>query len=84
MGVEFVYGFEFADPWRMVMGSQPNSAAMYSVPPCPSLVASMAAYRRRSFSRKQRYNRVIIRSTLAGYGFISHSAISPERCERNP
>ncbi|MBM3982447.1 MAG: hypothetical protein FJ304_19695 [Planctomycetes bacterium] len=30
-------------PWRMVFGSQPSRAAMYSTPPCPSLAASTAA-----------------------------------------
>src|SRR3954463_9953747 len=40
----------------MVLGSQPRRVATYSVPPCPSLAASMAAYRRRSFSESEAWN----------------------------
>ena len=40
-------------PWRMVLGSQPRTVAMESVPPCPSLAASRAAERRRSFSESE-------------------------------
>ena len=39
---------------------------MYSIPPWPSLAASMAAYRRRSFSESESKSRLIIRSTPAG------------------
>src|SRR5882724_9739676 len=40
----------------MVLGSQPRRAEIYSVPPWPSLVASMAAYRLRSFSESESWN----------------------------
>src|SRR3954454_7372067 len=40
----------------MVLGSQPRRAAMYWTPPWPSLAASMAAYRRRSFSESESWN----------------------------
>src|SRR6059036_2999484 len=40
----------------MVLGSQPRSVEIYSVPPCPSLAASMAAYRLRSFSESESWN----------------------------
>src|SRR5579863_6490482 len=37
-------------PNWMVLGSHPKTPAMYSIPPCPNFAASIAAYRRRSFS----------------------------------
>src|SRR5512142_3276605 len=40
----------------MVLGSQPSRVATYSVSPCPSLAASMAAYRLRSFSESESWN----------------------------
>src|SRR5215475_1615671 len=48
---------------------------MYSTPPCPSLAASTAAYRRRSFSDSQPKNRFIFCSTSAAYTSIPHSLI---------
>src|SRR3954447_19029957 len=40
----------------MVFGSQSSRVATYSIPPCPSLAASMAAYRLRSFSESESWN----------------------------
>src|SRR5215218_5251514 len=40
----------------MVLGSHPRRVATYSVPPWPSLAASMAAYRLRSFSESESWN----------------------------
>src|SRR3982751_3664701 len=40
----------------MVLGSQSSRVATYSIPPCPSLAASMAAYRLRSFSESESWN----------------------------
>src|SRR3954453_16787286 len=40
----------------MVLGSQSRTVATYSIPPCPSLAASMAAYRLRSFSESESWN----------------------------
>ena len=51
----------------MVFGSHAKTRAMYSTPPCPSLVASTAAYRRRSFSDSQPKKRCIFRSTSVEY-----------------
>src|SRR5216683_689784 len=59
----------------MVFGSHANTRAMYSTPPCPSLVASTAASRRRSFSDSQRKNRCIFRSTSAAYTAMPPSLI---------
>src|SRR4051812_16797610 len=52
-------------PCRTVLGSQPRRAEMYSIPPWPSLAASMAAYRRRSLSLRESKSRLISRSTPA-------------------
>src|SRR5712691_10746155 len=57
----------------MVFGSHSKTRAMYSTPPCPSLAASTAAYRRRSFSDSQPKNRCIFRSTSAEYTSMPHS-----------
>jgi len=57
----------------MVFGSHAKTRAMYSIPPCPSLVASMAAYRRRSFSDSHPKNRCIFPSISAGYSSIPSS-----------
>src|SRR5215475_10402807 len=62
-------------PWRMVFGSHAKTRAMYSTPPCPSLVASTAAYRRRSFSDSHSKKRCIFRSTSAEYTSMPHSLI---------
>src|SRR5678815_2405649 len=59
----------------MVCGSHPKIRAIYSTPPCPSLAASTAAYRRRSFSDSQPKNRFIFCSTSAAYTSIPHSLI---------
>src|SRR5262245_55090773 len=57
----------------MVFGSHAKTRAMYSIPPCPSLAASMAAYRRRSFSDSHPKNRCIFPSISAGYSSILSS-----------
>src|SRR5213594_817920 len=59
----------------MVFGSHAKTCAMYSTPPCPSLAASTAAYRRRSFSDSQPKNRCIFHSTSAEYTSMPHSLI---------
>src|SRR6266567_2105106 len=59
----------------MVCGSHAKTRAMYSIPPCPSLAASMAAYRRRSFSDNQLKKRCIFPSISAGYPSISYSLL---------
>src|SRR5258706_15289213 len=50
-------------PIRMVLGSHPKTPAIYSIPPCPNFAASMAAYRRRSFSLSESNSLLIIRLT---------------------
>src|SRR3954451_413056 len=40
----------------MVLESQPRTLETYSMPPCPSLAASRAAYRLRSFSESESWN----------------------------
>src|SRR3954453_3229428 len=52
----------------MVLGSQPSRVAIYPVPPCPSLAASMAAYRLRSLSESESWNIRIECSISALYG----------------
>src|SRR6266446_675253 len=59
----------------MVFGSHAKTRAMYSTPPCPSLAASTAAYRRRSFSDSQPNNRFIFHATSAEYTSMPHSLI---------
>src|SRR5437867_1556615 len=59
----------------MVFGSHAKTRAMYSTPPGPSLAASTAAYRRRSFSDSQPKNRFIFHSTSAEYTSMPHSLI---------
>src|SRR3954447_11407273 len=49
----------------MVLGSQPRSVEIYSVPPWPSLAASMAAYRLRSFSESESWN-IRIECSISG------------------
>src|SRR5262247_4386631 len=51
----------------MVLGSHAKTRAMYSTPPWPSLAASMAAYRRRSFSDNHPKKRCIFSSISAEY-----------------
>src|SRR4029453_12879028 len=51
----------------MVLGSHANTRAMYSPPPWPSLAASMAAYRRRSFSDNHPKKRCIFSSISSEY-----------------
>src|SRR5712671_4142960 len=59
----------------MVFGSHAKTRAMSSTPPCPSLAASTAAYRRRSFSDSHPKNRCIFCSTSAVYTSMPHSLI---------
>src|SRR5215468_9138797 len=59
----------------MVCGSHPKTRAIYSTPPCPSLAASTAAYRRRSFSDSHPKNRCIFCSISAEYPSMPHSWI---------
>src|SRR5215470_14445755 len=51
----------------MVLGSHAKTRAMYSTPPWPSLAATMAAYRRRSFSDNHPKKRCIFSSISAEY-----------------
>src|SRR5215468_7686533 len=51
----------------MVLGSHAQTRAMYSTPPWPSLAASTAAYRRRSFSDNHPKKRCIFSSISAEY-----------------
>src|ERR671925_772039 len=67
----------------MVFGSHSRTCAMYSTPPCPSLAASTAAYRRRSFSDSQPKNRFIFCSTSAEYTSIPHSLIRHLLCGKD-
>src|SRR5215475_14005472 len=59
----------------MVCGSHPKTRAIYSTPPCPSLAASIAAYRRRSFSDSHPKNRCIFCSISAEYPSMPYSLI---------
>ena len=59
----------------MVFGSHAKTRAMYSTPPCPSLAASTAAYRRRSFSDSHPKKRCIFPSISAGYTSMPSSLI---------
>src|SRR5881409_1602136 len=59
----------------MVFGSHANTRAIYSTPPCPSLAASTAAYRRRSFSDSHPKNRCIFCSISAAYPSMPYSLI---------
>src|SRR5262249_24381000 len=51
----------------MVFGSHVKTCAMYSIPPWPSLAASTAAYRRRSFCDNHPKKRCIFSSISAEY-----------------
>src|SRR2546428_6880385 len=59
----------------MVCGSPPKIREIYSPPPCPSLAASTAAYRRRSFSDSHPKNRCIFCSISAEYPSMPYSLI---------
>src|SRR4030095_3305169 len=65
----------------MVCGSHANTRAMYSTPPWPSLAASMAAYRRRSFSDNHPKKRCIFSSISAEYTSMLDS-LSQNLCWR--
>src|SRR5262250_2986472 len=67
----------------MVFGSHANTRAIYSTPPCPSLAASTAAYRRRSFSDSHPKNRCIFCSTSAVYTSMPHSLIRDLLCGKD-
>src|SRR6266404_4876083 len=67
----------------MVFGSHAKTRAMYSIPPCPSLAASTAAYRRRSFSDSQPKNRLIFPSISAAYTSIPYSLIQHLLCGKD-
>src|SRR5215813_5883267 len=67
----------------MVFGSHANTRAIYSTPPCPSLAASTAAYRRRSFSDSHPKNRRIFCSTSAAYPSMPHSLIQNVLCGKD-
>src|SRR6516162_610284 len=56
---------------------------MYSTPPCPSLAASTAAYRRRSFSDSHPKNRCIFCSTSAVYTSMPHSLMRDLLCGKD-
>src|SRR5215475_10315198 len=57
----------------MVLGSHAKTRAMYSTPPWPSLTASTAAYRRRSFSDNHPKKRCIFSSISAEYPSMLYS-----------
>src|SRR5215471_1263507 len=57
----------------MVLGSHAKTRAMYSTPPWPSLAASTAAYRRRSFSDNHPKKRCIFSSISAEYPSMFYS-----------
>src|SRR5262244_872542 len=57
----------------MVLGSHAKTRAMYSTPPWPSLAASTAAYRRRSFSDNHPKKRGIFSSISAEYPSMLYS-----------
>src|SRR5215813_10064888 len=57
----------------MVLGSHAKTRAMYSTPPWPSLAASTAAYRRRSFSDNHPKKRCIFSSISAEYPSMLYS-----------
>src|SRR5713101_3895094 len=59
----------------MVFGSHAKTRAMYSTPPCPSLAASTAAYRRLSFSDNHPKKRCIFPSISAEYTSMSYSLL---------
>src|SRR4029453_10651506 len=65
----------------MVLGSHANTRAMYSTPPWPTLAASMAAYRRRSFSDNHPKKRCIFSSISAEYTSMLDS-VSQNLCCR--
>src|SRR5262249_30780169 len=60
-------------PCRMGLGSHAQTRAMSSTPPWPSLAASTAAYRRRSFSDNHPKKRCIFSSISAEYPSMLYS-----------
>src|SRR4029450_8081599 len=67
----------------MVLGSHANTGAMYSTPPWPSLAASMAAYRRRSFSHNHSKKRFIFSSISAAYTSMLDSLSQNLSCDKD-
>src|SRR5262244_1320388 len=67
----------------MVFGSHANTRAMYSTPPWPSLAASTAAYRRRSFSDNHPKKRCIFSSISAEYTSMLDSLSQNLSCRKD-
>src|SRR5262249_28559034 len=68
---------------RMVSGSHVKTCAMYSTPPWPSLAASTAAYRRRSFSDNHSKKRCIFSSISAEYTSMLDSLSQNLACRKD-
>src|SRR5262249_14758304 len=68
---------------RMVFGSHVKTCAMYSIPPWPSLAASTAAYRRRSFSDNHPKKRCIFSSISAEYTSMLDSLSQNLSCRKD-
>ena len=67
----------------MVFGSHAKTRAMYSTPPWPSLAASTAAYRRRSFSDSHPKKRCIFPSISAEYPSMPYSLRRDLLCSKD-
>src|SRR5215831_10652256 len=67
----------------MVFGSHVKACAMYSIPPWPSLAASTAAYRRRSFSDNHPKKRCIFSSISAEYTSMLDSLSQNLSCRKD-
>src|SRR5262245_18430002 len=67
----------------MVFRSHVKSCAMYSIPPWPSLAASTAAYRRRSFSDNHPKKRCIFSSISAEYTSMLDSLSQNLACRKD-
>src|SRR4029453_16276757 len=67
----------------MVLGSHANTRAMYSTPPWPSLAASMAAYRRRSFFHNPSKKRFIFSAISAEYTSMLDSLSQNLSCDKD-
>src|SRR5262245_56094461 len=67
----------------MVFGSHVKTCAMYSIPPWPSLAASTAAYRRRSFSDNHPKKRCIFSSISAEYTSMLDSLRQNLSCRKD-
>src|SRR5262249_6185402 len=67
----------------MVFGSHVKTCAMYSIPPWPSLAASTAAYRRRSFSDNHPKKRCIFSSISAEYTSMLDSLSQNLSCRKD-